>query len=1408
MANVINKATNKFTKGLVMDFSPENTRNDVLTHALNATLLTFNGNELSLQNDMGNARVETAFLPEGYIPVGTCEYGGIIYIVSYNPLEDKSQIGCFPSPERNISNDELGISDAIIPKDSFQEYSYDNSGIPISPTGKINNTSQYVLLKNNKLNPGDKFLISADEEIYTEKLQDLYIKSNDEFKHIENPILKLNVVSIEDDGKIIYLNNSVKQYEKNLNEKNYKYHILGEGKNNNFDQTKVDIDFYRNILTSGYNVFKSKTSGKLAILAELLMIDSYSVTHELKPNINDIGEKYYDVIIHNEISPIPTENDFNLIPKLKYYYLEESNGYIQYQNTSRSTNNKNFEIKLSDIFISNNQEWNNSIKNISINKSYFDYKEKNNYFTPSNNNEFLITKDTFEYEDIDLAKIIIPKEVTNNKLIYPFKYDYTLVPCMSYGKLDHLAVSNTIDFSKVNDFNNSQFNIWKYRIDGDQLRLTFGTEIYDQDEQYKVQGLVLEFYDHLGFAGSLEISDKKSYSGIFTKIINLNTLQELSRKKIINNNSQNSNYVHNTNIFKEKDKNNKYVYKLDNYILTHDYNKGWSVNSSIENPGLSSGGNTVIIQPSTPNTRSTSMNVSIVNDCGTLYSNRIYGVKTYFKKAISKDEIKFILKDQFFLYTFPIFNDQYYTVNNFKGLNPKLKFLLTYKLSDFSIQEDFEFGGFFKKGYCHVNNESGNSDFNNINKYLSGNYSETSLNITKYYKYTGNTDLFLEIGLHKDYEQMNLSYSSDINKYFTCSLKLIGNKNIEESFNVNSDYDDYYNYLNYPNFFEDSDKSFIKNQNKLNFENNTHDFEISNNFNKYNFITNSSVESIKINYSFVVGYKINIIDIVKSSINTTVICALCHKRDDGTYNYEDFGIYYNPEKNLYLSEKAFYNYGTYESSTFGICKQNNIYKSQVDEGIVQNAEYYFQIINSYTTNKVNCNHKQLNTTLLPNIINQIGKLTFCQPHVHQIDPNYGVNVYKGKNNSTNKDVFAINRSNDSLEDGDFSFGDGNHDTTDGIAPTRVLYDYPAYTLSINTYSSIINQNEFISAIEFDNTWENNNYEIDTKFYDLIDSSGKDKRFDATVPMKFLRLFKGFGPNVLENFNKCLLTSMKNIYAYNPDYDTINIYKGTVSIEKYNPQFISNIISYNANLNLPSDKTLNDYIYFGSMKISDYLSNLNIYSSFEENTRINIDSIEFKYDLEYCGASNYLITSLTYNTPVSDKLIDELEFNNTCFIKKHDGTLESFSTIPNKKLLYGYVNKKLIQLDVSNYQIDSDGNLIITNEDLLSQDINYFNITSIYSNIDNIGQYKILDDYKKSVFVNSSITINDLIYYPNESHRLFLKSDKYWYAGNNGTINYRKIEDFNTVNPDEWDQKYATNNRLYLYSGPCITETIF
>ncbi len=85
MAQTKMVAKNTFAQGLIMDFAPDNTGAEQLTNALNATFLTYNGNEASLQNDMGNGRVETAFLPDGYMPMGTCEFGGIIYVVSYNP---------------------------------------------------------------------------------------------------------------------------------------------------------------------------------------------------------------------------------------------------------------------------------------------------------------------------------------------------------------------------------------------------------------------------------------------------------------------------------------------------------------------------------------------------------------------------------------------------------------------------------------------------------------------------------------------------------------------------------------------------------------------------------------------------------------------------------------------------------------------------------------------------------------------------------------------------------------------------------------------------------------------------------------------------------------------------------------------------------------------------------------------------------------------------------------------------------------------------------------------------------------------------------------------------------------------------------------------------------------------------
>ena len=271
MANTIRASKSTFQGGLVMDLAPDTTPNEVLTSALNATLVTFNGNEIQLQNDMGNGRVETARLPEGYIPVGTCEFGDIIYIVSYNPLTNKSQIGCFPSPERNISSEEIGNTGQSLSASDFQVL---EGGVP---TGELKASSVKKILYQNKLNPGDKFVIyDTNNQILSEK----HITDIGNTSHIYGSFpkwLRIHVIAIEDSGKINYLDSSIKWYKSGNLTSSYDYFIRTSTEKNG--TKKPDIDSYRNLLSSGYSVYQSKISGKLALLIELEKIEGFSCTY-------------------------------------------------------------------------------------------------------------------------------------------------------------------------------------------------------------------------------------------------------------------------------------------------------------------------------------------------------------------------------------------------------------------------------------------------------------------------------------------------------------------------------------------------------------------------------------------------------------------------------------------------------------------------------------------------------------------------------------------------------------------------------------------------------------------------------------------------------------------------------------------------------------------------------------------------------------------------------------------------------------------------------------------------------------------------------------------------------------------------------------------------------------------------
>lgn len=247
---------NQFDKGMNLDTNPIAMDNHTLTGALNATMITMNGNELVLQNDMGNAKVGQAQLPEGYVPVGMKEHGGIVYVASYNPLKGESQIGCFPSPQRNISSEdedsvgvELGGLDSFISGEEVQEI------------------QKKVLLIDDTLRAGDKFII-VSTDFGTDGSSTMSLNSA-----IGNNLVDLKVIVLDSEGNGIDITSGLREYTSDTY--------------SNFNK----ILSTRNVspLSDYYNIYKNKISGKLYIQEELILpsfitasVDAETVGDQIK----------------------------------------------------------------------------------------------------------------------------------------------------------------------------------------------------------------------------------------------------------------------------------------------------------------------------------------------------------------------------------------------------------------------------------------------------------------------------------------------------------------------------------------------------------------------------------------------------------------------------------------------------------------------------------------------------------------------------------------------------------------------------------------------------------------------------------------------------------------------------------------------------------------------------------------------------------------------------------------------------------------------------------------------------------------------------------------------------------------------------------------------------------------------
>ena len=388
-------AENTFTNGLVMDFAPENTSNNVLTNALNATFITFNGNEQSLQNDMGNARVNTAYLPTGYVPVGTCEFGDIIYIVSYNPIENKSQIGCFPSPERNISNKEISKLVQSVSKSEFVEYTTKTTGsvtVDDQSAGIIKaSTAKKIVYGNSNINPGDKFLISWGAEGIQNKN---YISNfGNTSKNIDNvetywpKLMQVHVVSIEDSGKITKLDSTVKWYTNGSGSEASTFIVSDEDLNN--DSNVATVDSYRNALQCQYSVFQSKTAGKLALYFELEAINNFSCGHKIFQRTDSNNNTVYDIYLSaswetdnyniNPCGMIITDSEFYHMESVDTSDTKLNLSSLKANTVSEAQQKRNIYSASRVIEFTRTYKMEDYIS--SYNKSYSDFINKDSYYT-------------------------------------------------------------------------------------------------------------------------------------------------------------------------------------------------------------------------------------------------------------------------------------------------------------------------------------------------------------------------------------------------------------------------------------------------------------------------------------------------------------------------------------------------------------------------------------------------------------------------------------------------------------------------------------------------------------------------------------------------------------------------------------------------------------------------------------------------------------------------------------------------------------------------------------------------------------------------------------------------------------------------------------------------------------------
>lgn len=540
------QAQNTFNEGMVLDNHPLMTPNTVLTDALNATLVTMNGNEMVLQNDMGNARVENAKLPPGYIPIGMKEYGGIIYIACYNPLTNKGQIGCFPSPQRQKTATQIS---EITPTFKFPDVTYIKEEND-EEWYKINSllTKCEIFPKGTIIRSGDKFSVGLpiSSMFGTDNIDSTGENFISNYDNVENGLVKtpmnrmytFGVATLDNNGQLRDITNQLKRYKggqqvqfSNIDSDLYKFNcgywqneMSTEDKDGLVSSELMD----QTNVQSKLNTYNSKLFGRLFLYAK------YNTVQSIEVSI--IGYKKLDDnnTINNPIYTGHTDSDYSdvelpLIQNQKYLQIDSKILLLIYVNYkyncpdgSKSLNSKNLVEPLEGYkyyFDKSNQNIIRGIQFIINNNSIYnlpfsipnDYNKNYNlgYGYP------LYDKITNIYSFSQVYTLPLNTTDKISWTAYPVTYFYD--NGLKFGEIPDESVSGELNPDNINS-GKMELNAWRYYVNNDRVLLTWGFESYPRENDI-ISEVSFSFYDvaYNTLKWKFFTKERVSYNGEFNE---------------------------------------------------------------------------------------------------------------------------------------------------------------------------------------------------------------------------------------------------------------------------------------------------------------------------------------------------------------------------------------------------------------------------------------------------------------------------------------------------------------------------------------------------------------------------------------------------------------------------------------------------------------------------------------------------------------------------------------------------------------------------------------------------------------------------------------------------------------------------------------------------------------------------